>query len=154
VKRVYPAFLGLALGAWLFNASLAQADSRHFWRVSSPDHEQTFAYGMETNRVWAERDGHLAVLLSFTNDPFVDRQNPRQYDNFTFSFPGVTLGRDGHTFYYHTPDGRSLPVARKRPDFLGINEIQLLSNASLIVDRPHGYLSLTLIIGSDAEKGD
>jgi hypothetical protein len=136
------------ISAWLFCASSVQAYTQHSWRVASPDHEQTFAYGTEQNRVWAERgrDRHLVVLLNFTNDPYVDRQNPRQYDNFTFTFPGVTLGKDGHTFYYHTSDGRSIPVASKRPDFLGVNEIHLLPNANLIVKQPHGYLSLVLVI--------
>ena len=141
--------MGLAVvGAWLFCTPPALASAPHFWRVASPDHEQTFAFGTEQNRVWAMRgrDRHLAVLLSFTNDPFVDRQNPRQYDNFTFAFPGVTLGKDGRTFYYHASDGRSIPLASKRPDFLGIDEIKLLPNASLIVNQPHGYLSLALAI--------
>jgi hypothetical protein len=138
----------LAIGAWLFIAASAQAEPGHFFRVASPDHEQTFAYGSEQNRVWAERghDRHLAVLLNFTNDPFVDRQNPRQYDNFSFSFPGVTLGKDGHTFYYRASDGRAIPVAAKRADFLGINEIKLLPNASLIIHQPHGFLSLELLV--------
>ncbi|HEV3272415.1 MAG TPA: hypothetical protein VGZ93_09565 [Candidatus Methylacidiphilales bacterium] len=138
----------LAIGAWLFTTPAAQAYTCHLWNVASPNHEQTFAYGSEQHRVWAERgrDRHLAVLLDFTNDPYVDSDNPRQYDNFTFSFPGVTLGKDGHTFYYRTPDGRSIPVAAKRPDFFGINEIHLLPNAFLIVDKPHGYLTLTLVI--------
>jgi hypothetical protein len=115
VKRFSPAFLSLTVGAWIFFAPSAQADIRHFWSVPSPDHEQTFAYGSEQHRVWAARgnDKHLAVLLDFTNDPYVDQTNPRQYDNFTFSFPDVTLGKNGHTFYYHTSDGRSIPVASK-----------------------------------------
>jgi hypothetical protein len=148
VKRFFPTRLNLTAVAWLFVGLFAQADTRHFWREPSPDHEQTFAYGTETKRVWDERgpDRHLVVLLNFTNDPYVDRDNPRRYDNFTFSFPGVTLGKDGRTFYYHTSDGHSIPVADKRPNFLGINEIHLLPNASLIVDQPHGYLSLALII--------
>jgi hypothetical protein len=157
VKRFSPAILGLAVvGAWLFITPSAQAYARHFWCVPSPDHEQTFAYGSEQHRVWAERgrDRHLAVLLDLTNDPYVDRDNPRQYDDFTFSFPDVTLGKDGHTFYYHTSDGRSIPVASKSPDFLGINEIHLLPNASLKVDKPHGYLSLTLLIQDDVDSAD
>lgn len=149
MKKFSAVFLGLAvIGAWLFIVPSAQASNQHFWRVPSQDHEQTFTYGSETNRVLAERgsDKHLAVLLNFTNDPYVDRQNPRQYDNFTFSFPGVTLGKDGHTFYYHASNGRSIPVASKRPDFLGVNEVHLLPNASLIIMKPHGYLSLILEI--------
>jgi len=153
MKRFSPLFLGLAMGAWLLITSSAQADTRHFWRVPSPDHEQTFAYGSEQSRVWAERgrDRHLAVLLHFTNDPYVDGTNPRRYDNFIFSFPGVTLGKDGHTFYYHAPEGRSIPVAVKRPGFLGINEIRLLPNASLLIDKPHGYLSLSLAVQDHAD---
>jgi hypothetical protein len=149
VKRFSAALLGLAVAAaWLFVGPCAQAFAPHSWRIPSPDHEQTFAYGTEQNRVWAERgrDRHLVVLLNFTNDPFVERSNPRQYDNFIFAFPNVTLGKDGHTFYYRTTDGRTIPVASKQPHFLGINEIHLLPNASLVVAQPHGYLSLTLLV--------
>ena len=143
--------LGLMiLSASFFFGLSAQADASHFWQVVSPDHEQTWAYGSEQNRVWAERgrDRHLVVLMEFTNDPFVDRQNPREYDNFSFAFPGVTLGKDGRTFYYRTPEGRSIPIAAKRADFFGINEIHLLPNASLNVNKPHGFLSLSLAIES------
>ena len=138
--------LGLAACAWFSLMPAARADG--YWRVESPDHEQTFSYGSEQNRVWTERgpDRHLAVLLQFTNDPFVDRDHPREVDNFTFAFPRVTLGKDGRTFYYHTPEGRRIPVAEKRKDFLGINEIKLLPTAGLIVNRVHGYLTLTLEI--------
>jgi hypothetical protein len=144
------------MGAWLFLAPSAQAYTQHFWQVASPDHGQTFAYGSEQSRVWAERgyNRHLEVLLTLTNDPYVDQTNPRQYDYFNFSFPGVTLGKDGHTFYYHTTDGRSIPVASKRPDFLGINEIKLLPNATLIVDKPHGYLTLSLIVQDSVDTAD
>jgi len=144
--RFSAAILALALLAANVPSALASS-----WRVASADHDQTFAYGSETNRVWAERgrDRHLAVLLSFTNDPFVDRMNPRQYDNFTFTFPAVRLGKDGHIFYYRTPDGHTVPVAEKRRDFLGIDEIKLLPNAALIVNQPHGYLSLTLAVEAD-----
>ena len=146
MKRSGAAILGLVM--LLLSVSCSLANARHSWRVASPDHEQTFTYGTETNRVWAERgrDRHLVVLLDFTNDPYVDRQNPRQYDNFTFAFPTVRLGKDGRTFYYASPEGRSIPVAEKRRDFLGIDEIKLLPNAELIVSKPHGYLSLTLVI--------
>ena len=150
--RITVAWLGLVALAWLLSGPSALGYLRHSWLVPSPDHEQTFAYGTETNRVWAQRgrNRHLVVLLNYTNDPFVDRINPRQYDNFTFSFPDVTLGRDGHTFYYYASDGRSVPVASKRPDFLGINEIKLLPNAVLVVNQPHGYLSLQLALEDPA----
>jgi hypothetical protein len=136
------------LGAGLVAMATARADTPHFYRVASPDHEQTFAFGTETNRVWAVRgaDRYLAVLLNFTNDPYVDRLNPRQYDNFTFGFPAVTLDKDRRTFTYRTPNGRIIPVAEKRPGFLRLEEIRLLPNATLIVRSPHGYLSLVLVI--------
>ena len=144
--KKFAAFTALIFGAWLpFNA-LAQDDADHVWHISSPDHEQTFVYGMEANRVWKQWGHHLALLLNYTNDPFVDRSNPREYDNFRFDFPQVRMGNDGHTFYFHASDGRLIPVAQKRPGFLGIDQVQLLPNASLIIDRPHGYLSLTLLV--------
>jgi len=149
VKSSFFASIILALVCSLFLvAPGARADARHFWSIASPNHEQTFAYGSEQSRVWVERgrDRHLAVLLDFTNDPYVDDDNPRQYDSFTFAFPQVVIGRDGHTFYYHTSDGRSVPVATKESGFLGIDEIKLLPHAELVVKKPHGYLSLWLAV--------
>jgi len=144
MRRTGVAIVTLVLLALI--STSAPAYSRHAWTVTSPDHEQTFAYGTETHRAWTEwgRNRHLVLLLNFTNDPYVDRDNPRQYDNFSFAFPSVKLGRDGRTFYYITAGGRSIPVAQKQRDFLDIDEIKLLPNAELIVKKPHGYLTVTL----------
>jgi hypothetical protein len=124
----------------------------HFWQLVSPNHEQTFAYGTETNRVWTAwgRDRHLALLLDYTNDPFVDRQNPRQYDNFRFDFLSVRLGADNRTFYYHAAV-RAVPVAVKHAGFLGIDEVRLLPNASVVVTTPHGFITVYLNL-LDAEQ--
>ena len=145
----FPCFV--LVGAWLFLLPTAQAYTQHSWSIASPNHEQTFAYGSEQSRFWFAQghDKHLAVLLHLTNDPYVDRNNPRQYDDFTFSFPGVNLGKDGVTFYYHAFDGRSIPVASKRPGFLGA---ELLPNAVLVINKPHGYLSLTLLIQDESHR--
>jgi hypothetical protein len=99
---------------------------------------------METNRVWRRWGRHLALLLDFTNDPYVDYTNPRQYDNFRFDFPDVRLSADGHTFYYRTADGRLIPVAVLKPGLLGIEEVRLLRNANVVVSRPHGYITVYL----------
>jgi hypothetical protein len=133
----------LALTAWIALASPALA-ATHFWPLVSPNHEQTYAYGTETNRVWKQWGRHLALLLTFTNDPYVDFEHPRQWDNFRFDFPNVRLGADGRTFYYHTSDGRKIPVAARQPDLLGIDEVKLLPNASVVVSRPSGYITVYL----------
>ena len=133
----------LVLGTWLALAAPASAKD-YYWKLVSPDHEQTYAYGTETNRVWRNWNGHLALLLTFTNDPFVDRQNPRQWDNFRFDFPNVRIGADGRTFFYHTSDGRRIEVATVKHDFLGFDEVRLLPNTSAVVSRPHGYITVYL----------
>jgi hypothetical protein len=122
--------------------------SAHLYVVASPTHEQTFAYGSEQHQAWVVRgpDRHLAVVTEFTNDPYVDRIEPRQYDDFTFDFPNVRLGADGRTFYYHTPGGKAVAVAERYNGFLGLDEVRLLDNAVLIIKRPHGYLTLTLLV--------
>jgi len=139
--------------AWICLILAARADSPHLWRIASPDHDQTFAYGSEQRRVWAERgwDHHLVLLINFTNDAYVDQNFPRQYDNFEFAFPTVRIGRDRRTFFYQTADGPRIAVAEKRPDFLGLEEIHLLPNAALLIDKPHGYLSLTLMVEANGE---
>jgi hypothetical protein len=119
----------------------AQAEA---WAITSPNHEQTFAYGTESRREWSARGNHLVLFIDYTNDPFVDRDNPRQYDSFSFDFPQIRLERDGRTFSYRAPDGRLVPVARRQPGFLGIEEIRLLPESDLLIIAPHGYLTLTL----------
>ena len=139
-RFILPALL---LVTWLALTAPVSAKD-YFWKLVSPDHEQTYAFGSETNRVWRNWKGHLALLLTFTNDPFVDRQNPRQWDDFRFDFPNVRIGPDGHTFYFHTQDGRSIPVAMTHAGFLGIDEVRLLPSASVVVSRPHGYITVYL----------
>jgi hypothetical protein len=136
----------LVLGACLLAAPLTA--SAHAYLIPSPTHEQTFAYGSERHQQWmtSGSDRHLALATEFTNDPYVDRIEPRQYDDFTFDFPSVRLGADGRTFFYHAPNGRSVPVAERSAGFLGLEEVRLLDTSSLVVAKPHGYLSLLLIV--------
>ncbi len=122
--------------------------SAHLYIVSSPTHQQTFAYGSEQHQAWVARgsDRHLAVVTEFTNDPYVDRIEPRQYDDFTFDFPEVLIGPDHRTFYYRPPGGKAVAVAERYHGFFGLDEIRLLDNAVLIVKKPHGYLTLNLLV--------
>jgi hypothetical protein len=120
----------------------------HLYMVASPTHEQTFAYGSERHQAWMTRgaDRHLALSAEFTNDPYVDRIETRQYDDFIFDFPNVRLGADGRTFYYRAPGGRTVAVAERYRGFLGLDEVRLLDNAVLIMKKPHGYLTLNLLV--------
>ncbi len=128
----------------------AQAFTRHNWRVSSPDRHQTFAYGTESDRKFADWRGHLALLLTYTNDPFVDRMNWRQWDNFRFDFPQIKRDKDFRTFYFVAADGRHIPVAEKRPDFLGINEVKLLPTSQLVVNKVRGLVTVSLLVTDPA----
>jgi hypothetical protein len=152
----FPAITVLAMALSVTMLAPVAAASPHFWRVESPDHGQTFAYGSIRHRAWfvQGRDQHLALTMDLTNDPYVDNTNPRQYDTFVFNFPSVKLGKDGRTFYHHDGEGHSVPVAIRKSGFLGIEEINLLSNASLIIDKPHGYLSLSLAITSASQTAE
>ncbi len=137
-------FFSLAVAAWIAALTPGVASSAHSWTVVSPDHGQTFAYGTETGRTWKSWRGHLALLLSFSNDPAVDYDNPRQFDNFRFDFLNIRLGDGAGIFYLRTGDGRRIPVASLRHDFLGFDEVRLLPNAGVVVRRPHGYVTVTL----------
>jgi hypothetical protein len=136
----------LLLAACLGAAPLAA--SAHSYIIPSPTHEQTFAFGAERHQQWMTRgpDRHLALSTEFTNDPYVDRTEPRQYDDFTFDFPNVRLGTDGRTFYYHAPNGRNVPVAERYHGFLGLEDVRLLDRSFLLMKKPHGYLTLALIV--------
>ncbi len=122
--------------------------SAHLYVVASPTHAQTFAFGSEQHQAWVARgpDRHLAVVTEFTNDPYVDRIEPRQYDDFTFDFPDIRLGADSRTFYYRPTGGKALAVAERYNGLFGLDEIRLRDNAVLIIKRPHGYLTLNLLV--------
>lgn len=143
MKRLW--LFGLAGFALFGSGPLAEA---HAYVVKSPEHHQTFAYGSERHHEWIARgpDRHLALSLEFTNDPYVDRTEPRQYDDCILDFPTVLLGSDGRTFYYHDANGRSIAIADRYRDFLGINEIRLSNQAELILKSPRGYLTAYLVL--------
>jgi len=147
MNRFVRATLALVLAAVLFGHLPAHA-AQHVWEVTSPNHGQTYAYGSEQSRTWkmVPPANHLALFTTYTNEPFANGSNIR-YDNFTFNFPQVKMGPDGETFFYHASNGLNLPVAAKRPGFLGISQIKLLPTAFLRVRKVHGYLTMTLIIG-------
>jgi hypothetical protein len=139
--KIVLAGLALALGF----PTIAAA---HLYLASSPTHEQTFAYGSERHQAWivSGPGHHLALAAEFTNDPYVDRVNPRQYDDFTFDFPAIRLGVDGKTFFYHSPRGQPVPVAERHKGLFGLDEVRLLPNAELLIQKPHGYLSVELLL--------
>ncbi len=140
------AFTSLLLGFLLTPILLSPARAaEHPATIISPDHDQTFAYGSVRHQAWIEEpNGSLALSITFTNDPYVDRVNQREYDDFTLRLPDVRLGPDLRTFYYHPAEGDPIAVAIKSPDFLGVEEIQLLPTSHVVVLKPHGYLTLML----------
>ncbi len=147
MKKTLLSFVCLVGCLWIVGATGAQAAQERVWHIGSPDHGQTFAYGSEQNRVWHAwgRDQHLALQLDYTNDPFVSRSEPRQYDNFIFNFPNIRLGKFDQVFYLHTNDGHNIPVAAKQDALLG-TEIKLLPTAQVIVRKPHGYVTVTIVV--------
>jgi hypothetical protein len=144
----------LGLVAFVLAAVPAPAAPR-VYVVPSPTHEQTYAFRSERHQQWLARgpDRHLALAAEFTNDPYVDRINVREYDDFLFDFPDIRLGRDGRTFYYHAPNGSEIAVAERHPGFLGVDEVNLLPGSLLLMRSPHGYLSLSLLV-SGARRDD
>lgn len=146
MRRLAAAFIIIAVAlGWLGISPALEARTLF---IVSPDHAQTFVFGTETQRAWTEIGPHkrLGLILHYTNDPYVDRDNPRRYDSFIFSFPSVELGADGRAFYYRAPGGHLVPVARKRPDLFGFDEIKLLPNARVEVNSPDGFLSVTIVV--------
>jgi hypothetical protein len=126
----------------IFSVGVIRADT---WEVTSPRQGQTFAFGSERSRQWLMTGNHLAIVMHFTNDPYVDLISPRQYDDFIFDFPNVRLGKDGKTFFYHPSGAPPVPVAVRKPIFLG-TEIRLLSSSYLVVRKLHGLVTLKLVI--------
>jgi hypothetical protein len=134
-------YLTLVL-ALIFGAGPVQA---HLWEVTSPDQRQTFAYGSERHRQWIARGNHLGIVMHFTNDPYVDQVNFRQYDDFDFEFPNITRATDGRTFFYHPRGHQPVAVATAHAGLFGTG-VTLLPSSCLAVQKIHGLLTLTLIV--------
>ncbi len=122
-------------------AGRAHAEEGH-WVVPSSNQEQTYAYGSESHHQWINRSGHLALYVEFTNDPYVDRINTRQYDDFEFEFPSIRLGADGRTFYLRPFHEAAVPVAAKRSG----QGIGLLASSLMTVRKVHGIVTIILSI--------
>ena len=117
------------------------------WTVPSPDKGQTFSYGSERHRAWVAQGRHLEVLIEFTNDPYVDQVNFRQYDDFSFSFPDITLGPDRKTFFYHPKSDKAVAVAVRQAGLFGA-DVRLLPSSRLLIEKRHGLLHLSLLVSN------
>ena len=134
----------IVLGLALLNfAALQPWAHESLWLVPSSNHEQTFAYGSERHNQWVNRHGHLALVIEFTNDPYVDRINPRQYDDFEFEFPSIRLGADHQTFYYYPPHRDRVAVAVNKGILRGII---LVPTSSMTIQKVHGMVTIFLMV--------
>jgi hypothetical protein len=136
-------FFAALLLTVIYSAGLVKAET---WEVTSPDQGQTFAYGSERSRQWFTQGGHLALAMHFTNDPYVDTINFRQYDDFIFNFPNLTLGKNGKTFFYHPTQNQAIPVAIRK----GLLGTALLPSSYLVVRKVHGLVTLTLVVSNSS----
>jgi len=89
------------------------------------------------------------LLLDFTNDPFVDRDSPRQYDNFTFPFPRDP-GKDGTPIISYAGRDAPSPWRAKQAVFLAVKKFASLQMPPYR-RKPNGYLSLSLVIRDNLE---
>lgn len=115
--------------ALTFSPEFAWANpAPHAFMVESPDRSAVAVRGPQAQRSWVMqgKDKHLAVVISRSHG--VEAA-------ITFNFPQITLGKDGATFVFRTPEGNLMPVATQKLNQPGSMEVSLLKTCFLIAGK-------------------
>ncbi len=102
--------------AALLVATIATARGE-IWKVGSPDHRQTYAYGSERHRQRLLLGKHLGIYMEFTNDPYVGWTETRQFDDFVFGSPTSGSERTAARYIIERPPAVMLRWRRVIRDF-------------------------------------
>jgi hypothetical protein len=132
---------------------LADDDIKPIISITSPDTATTFAYGTIKNRalIWSDSTQTLSAEITFVDvDPTSTQSND---DTHRFRLPGVTLDKALGVFYATSPKGEVIPVAHRKK-VLFVSTIEVLPNAIVRVNHPHGEVTVELeaIRPSDVAK--
>jgi hypothetical protein len=112
--------------------------------ITSPDTATTFAYGTIKNHVlfWDQQRQLLIARVTFTDAETSDGQ--AQDDEHDFRLPGVGFDAAKGVFYAVSAKGETIPVAHYKKT-LFIKSIEVLPNAVVRVEHPHGNVTVYLV---------
>jgi hypothetical protein len=141
-RFLLPVSLGLA--ALLFPLSpLARAfDDGPPIVIKSPDSATTFVYATIKQHQLLWNHGQLFARVVFAS---VDDEggSANDQDEHDFRLPGVTFDEKKGVFFAMTAAGDAIPIAHIKKT-LFLKTIEPLPNANVIVQHPHGNVSVVL----------
>ena len=111
--------------------------------ITSPDVATTFAYGSIKSHtlIWDKKHKLLLALVVFTDSEFSNGSSPD--DEHEFRLPGVSFDEAKGVFYALSAKGKVIPLAHIKKT-LFYQTIEVLPNANVRIEHPHGNVSVVL----------
>jgi len=124
------------LPAWLRAESI---------QIVSPDTAQTYSFSTIAHKklLWDDAKQSLQAIITFTNAPYADKDQPKVEEFFSFRFPGVTYDSKSRTFFAKGEKNQRIPVAVWK-DGVVSDWIEPGSNAQVFVLKRNGKVEVIL----------
>ena len=123
--------------------SFALADDAPPIAITSPDQATTYPLGSikEHSLIWDKKRQVLIARIVFADVDSSAASNTE--DTCEFRLPGVSFDRARGLFYAASAKGEIIPVAKIRKE-LFLQVIEMLPNAAVRVQHPHGQVTVIL----------
>jgi hypothetical protein len=114
--------------------------------LRSPDTARTYAdNSVQWHQLrWLPESHQLVATVTFSNENYISRVEPRHDETFGFALPGVKLDPRTGVFSVTGSHGQSIPVAEMRRELL-IKDIALLPTAQVEVRNRNGRIAVDLV---------
>ena len=139
-RRVLFSLLGSLL---LAPRLISAADDGPPIAITSPDKATTYAFGSIKSHalIWDKKRQLLIAQVVFI-DPETASGQPED-DEHEFRLPGVCFDESKGLFYAVSARGETIPVAHIKKE-LFFKSIEILPNANVSIEHPHGNVTVTL----------
>lgn len=114
-------------------------------QIVSPDTAQTYSFSTISHKqlLWDDAKQSLQAIITFTNVPYADKDQPKVEEFFSFRFPGVTYDSKSRTFFARGEKNGRVPVAVWKDGVL-TEWIEPGSNAQIFVLKRSGKVEVIL----------
>jgi hypothetical protein len=150
-----PHFLPIAVVAGLAIDLIAPSTTSAAMVLRSPETVQTYAdNSVQWHQLrWFPESHQLVATVTFSNEHYISRVEPRHDETFDFAIPGVKFDQKSGIFSVNGPHGQSIPVAALRHD-LFIKDIVVLPGAQIEVHNLGGRVAVDLVASHEPIGGD
>jgi len=123
--------------------------------IVSPDTAQTYSFSRIAHKelIWDEDKNMLTAVITFTNVPYADKDQPKVEEFFSFKFPGVTYHKKSRTFFALNEDKKKVPVAVWKEGLIS-DWIEPVEKAQIFVLKRSGKVEVILAATTEKLRDD